>query len=154
MSQEKPRKKINISDEERERRRKRAQEMVKKGIIGGDRRSEGSGRPKVKKATEKLAEEADKNAARMIKELKNVLENGKPAEKLKAIDLWLSIAMKEDEKKEKRELEKIKNASREELLQLVGQQIIPLIQSGIKIPGLTEIEETITVEAEDITDEK
>jgi glutamate-1-semialdehyde aminotransferase len=151
--QQKKKKKINISDEERERRRQRAKEMVKKGVIGGDRRSEGAGRPKVKKATEKVAEEADRNAAKMVKELKSILENGKPSEKLKAIDLWLSIAIKEQEKQDKKELEKIKNATREELIQLVGQQIIPLLQSGIKIPGLDQIEEVITVEAEEIKDE-
>lgn len=151
--QQKKKRKINISEEERERRRQRAKEMVKKGVIGGDRRSEGAGRPKVKKATEKVAEEADRNAAKMVKELKNILENGKPSEKLKAIDLWLSIAIKEQEKQDKKELEKIKNATREELIQLVGQQIIPLLQSGIKIPGLDQIEEVITVEAEEIKDE-
>jgi hypothetical protein len=149
---ENSKKKINISEEERERRSQRAKEMVKKGIIGGDRRSEGAGRPRVKKATEKLSEEADRNAAKMVKELKHILEHGKPSEKLKAIDLWLSVAMKEQEKQDKREIEKIKNASREELIQLVGQQIIPLLQSGIKIPGLDKIEEVITVEAEEITD--
>jgi len=152
MSENK-KKKINISEEERQRRSERAKEMVKKGIIGGDRRSEGAGRPKVKKATEKVAEEADRNASKMVKELKDVLENGKPSEKLKAIDLWLSIAIKEEEKRDKKELEQIKNASREELIKLVGQQIIPLLQSGIKIPGLDQIEETITVEAEEIKDE-
>lgn len=140
---------MNISEEERKRRSERAKEMVKKGKIGGDRRSEGAGRPKVEKASEKIAKAADRSADKMVKELNNILKNGKPGEKLKAIELWLSIANKESDKQEKKELQQIKNAGREELLKIVGEQIIPLLEAGLSVPGFDE-KDFIDVEAEEI----
>lgn len=143
---------MNISDEERKRRSEAAKELHRQGKIGGDRRSEGAGRPKVEKATAKIAKAADRSAEKMVRELNNILKNGKPGEKLKAIELWLSIANKEQDKAEKKELQQIQSAGRDELLKIVGAQIIPLLEAGLSVPGLEE-EDFIDAEGEEITDE-
>lgn len=140
---------MELSEEERKRRSENAKALHAKGKFGGNQR--GAGRPRVKRATEKIAEEADQNAAMMIKELKQIIKNGSNNEKLKAIDLWLGINMKETDKKEKREQAEIANASREDLIKMIGPKIQQLIDSGLDLSKM--LPETIEGTAIDITDE-
>lgn len=136
MSDNKP---IKISDEERKRRSERAKALHKKGKFGGP--NQGQGRKKKVSANEKAAQEASRNAHKIIDAIMDALENGRTGEKLKAVQLWLEIEARELDKKEKRELDKLENASKDELIKFVIDKMAELQSKGISVPNY-DIEST------------
>lgn len=95
-----------FSDEERQRRSKRAKELVASGKIGGPR--PGAGRPRKKRASEFVAEQAREEAQLIVDAYKSALQEGKPDSiRLQAANAWLAVEHKEAELelKEQKELE-------------------------------------------------
>jgi hypothetical protein len=147
MSDKKP---INISEEERKRRSDRAKALNKKGKFGGP--NQGQGRKKQTTANEKAAEEASRNAHKIIEAILDALENGKPAEKLKAAQLWLEIEAKETDRQERKEFSQLENASKDELIKYVLDKMLELQNRGIKVPNYELESNLIESSGEEITD--
>lgn len=130
MSESKP---IKISEEERRRRSERAKSLHKQGKFGGP--NQGQGRKKKVSANEKAAEEAARNSHKIIEAIVDALENGRTSEKLKAVQLWLEIEARELDKKEKKELDQLENASKDELIKFVIDKMAELQSRGIAVPN-------------------
>jgi hypothetical protein len=86
----------NLSPEERERRRTLAKSLVAQGKLGG--KQPGSGRPRKKRAAELVAEEAQKEAGKIVAAFKDALDPKQPTSiRLAAAKEWLSVEHKEDQ---------------------------------------------------------
>jgi len=82
--------KMQISDEERERRSKAAKDLVTQGKLGG--RQPGAGRPRVKRASEIVAEHASKKAKDIVGALDDALAENQPASvRLQAVKTYIEI---------------------------------------------------------------
>lgn len=141
---------INITEEERKRRSERAKALHKKGKFGGP--NQGQGRKKQTTANERAAEEASRNAHKIIEAILDALENGKPSEKLKAAQLWLEIEAKETDRKERKEVSQLENASKDELIKYVLDKMLELQNRGIKVPNYELESNLIESSAEEVTD--
>lgn len=82
--------KMQISDEERERRSRAAKELVTQGKLGG--RQPGAGRPRVKRASEIVAEHASKKAKDIVEALDDALAENQPASiRMQAAKTYIEI---------------------------------------------------------------
>jgi len=112
-------KKYNISPQEVERRKRHAQEMIKAGKMGGQFGKLG-GRPKVKRASELVAEAARDLSKEIIDAYKRGLIDESAFVRLKAAKELLDIETKEAELQIKEEVA-LKNATKDELIdELLG----------------------------------
>ena len=81
---------MQISDEERERRSRAAKELVTQGKLGG--RQPGAGRPRVKRASEIVAEHASKKAKDIVEALDDALAENQPASiRMQAAKTYIEI---------------------------------------------------------------
>lgn len=107
----------------------RAKAMVAAGVIGGPRK--GSGRPRKKRASEIVAEEATENAELIVSAFKDALEDDDAAHstKIRAGTEWLAIEQKEAALKmeEEKQLEKM---TRGELADSLVELLIGAAQQG------------------------
>lgn len=97
---------MQISDEERKRRSEMARELHAKGKFGG--RQPGSGRPKKKRASEIVAEQARAEAENIIEVFRDSIRSDNPASvRLNAAREWLKIEQAEADLqlREERQLE-------------------------------------------------
>jgi hypothetical protein len=119
---------MNLSEEERERRRQRARELVAAGKIGGPRA--GSGRPRKPRASEVLAERIRGEADEMFTALKRGL--GKDVPQSVTNDTVRTMLMiEENERKiiedEQRHLETMK---RDDLIVALASKLAKLAGAG------------------------
>ncbi len=124
--------KLDIDDAERERRSKLAKELHKKGVFGGKQR--GAGRPKKERAQEAVAEAVREESGNIIKALKNALNTGQPATRLKAALAMLDIETREEEFVLRQEEKAYDNLSRDKLLELIAERLAHLNKSGVDLP--------------------
>jgi hypothetical protein len=120
---------IQISDEERQRRRERANALVAEGKIGGPR--PGSGRPRKKRASEIIAEQVEKRAQQISGALFDGLHKDQPQHiRHDAAAKLLAIEQKEHELtiEEEREL---RSASRAELIEGLFERLERLQRAGM-----------------------
>lgn len=127
------RKQMNISDEERERRRQNALALTAEGRIGPQFGKLG-GRPRKPRASEMIAEKVASDADEIYKKLIDILRTGKEGAAIKAIQTMLQVEEKERraQVEEVRDLEK---AKRDELLEIVATGLRELASEGIVIDG-------------------
>jgi hypothetical protein len=139
---------INISEEERERRRQNMLQLHREGRAGAEFGKMG-GRPKKPRASEHVAEQVREDAELFYQRMREiVLEGGE-----KVASATFNTLMKIEEQERKitvEEEEKIDQLRREELLALVAEQLRELGESGIirigdievvRDEGFTEISE-------------
>lgn len=113
---------LNISEEERERRRQNALELTQQGKIGPQYGKLG-GRPRKPRATEIVAEKAKQHAEEIANVFLDIIQNQdeKSAAKLAAANSWLEHEQKEAQlqlQEEKHDLD-LENASQAELMEFL-----------------------------------
>lgn len=130
----------NISEEERKRRSERARQLVKQGKIGGVQK--GAGRPKKERASEVVAEKIREDGERIYRALRKALNSKSDSVALKAALAMIQIEREEEEYQAKEEQRMYENLSREKLLEMVGQHIKKLEESGIDVRNLIKTQVT------------
>lgn len=130
----------NISEEERQRRSERARQLVKQGKIGGVQK--GAGRPKKERASEVVAEKIREDGERIYRALRKALNSKSDSVALKAALAMIQIEREEEEYQAKEEQRMYENLSREKLLEMVGQHIKKLEESGIDVKKLIKTQVT------------
>lgn len=130
----------NISEEERQRRSERAKQLVKQGKIGGVQK--GAGRPKKERASEVVAEKIREDGERIYRALRKALNSKSDSVALKAALAMIQIEREEEEYQAKEEQRMYENLSREKLLEMVGQHIKKLEESGIDVRNLIKTQVT------------
>jgi hypothetical protein len=119
----------NLTPEERERRRQLAKSLVAQGKLGG--RQPGAGRPRKKRAAEVVAEEAQKEASKIVKAFQAALDPSQPAQiRLQAAKDWLAVEHKESvlQLQEDRDLQKLE---RDELVERVVTTFMRFADAGV-----------------------
>lgn len=139
MAQSKKRS-YNISEEERQRRSERARQLVKQGKIGGVQK--GAGRPKKERASEVVAEKIREDGERIYRALRKALNSKSDSVALKAALAMIQIEREEEEYQAKEEQRMYENLSREKLLEMVGQHIKKLEESGVDVKNLIKTQVT------------
>jgi hypothetical protein len=143
--------KLNLSPEERERRRLDMIEKRKAGKVGPEYGKLG-GRPRKPRAAELLAQEAEKHKEQMLQVLKDSIDSNQPiGVRQKGLDQWLAIE-REERRLEMDEDEHIAKMSKDELAAMLASkfQENPLLQQMFmkRMTG----EDAIDVEGEEIPD--
>ena len=139
-------KKLELSPQERKRRSDRARALVKEGKLGGP--NQGQGRKRTEKANEKLAREAARHSQKMLDRLLDIIENGKNAEALNAMKMWIEIEATETSRKDKERVSELEGKSKDELMKFVFEKLLERDNSGDNPVDFVE------GRAEDITDVK
>lgn len=147
-------KKLELSDEERQRRRELAKKMVEEGKIGGPR--PGSGRPRKKRASEYVAEAARTHANKIVDAFLDSIHETAPAQiRLQAAKDWLLIEQKEAEiqLKEERQFD---DMSEKELREMVAANLTKLHEKNIKVAvgSSSESEEPAEIAEAEIVEEE
>lgn len=128
---------INISEEERERRRQNMLRLHQEGRAGAEFGKMG-GRPRKPRASEHVAEQVREDAELFYQRMRDiVLEGGE-----KVASATFNTLMKIEEQERKitvEEEEKIDQLRREELLALVSEQLAELRGSGVIPIGESEV---------------
>jgi hypothetical protein len=122
--------KLELSDEEREKRRQRIMALNAEGRAGAEYGKLG-GRPRKPRASETIAQKARDDAERLYEILKQNAEEAKrPADQIKAVDTILRIE-REDRRDEEREEEKLDQLDRDELGVRLLEQLEQIRSRGI-----------------------
>jgi broad specificity phosphatase PhoE len=140
--------KLNISDEERQRRSELAKRLHAQGQFGG--RQPGSGRPRKKRAAEVVAEGAAERGEQILQVFDDAMSSKQPASvRVKAATELLKIEHSEAELKIK-ENQALDGMSNEQLVALIAERFGRLQSAGALPPGM---EDFIELEAEELPDE-
>lgn len=131
MSEDKPRKKYEITPAERLRRSEAAKALHAEGKIGGAQK--GAGRPRKQRAQEVVAEGIRDDGDKILKALREALKDKSNTTKLKAALAMLEIESKETELKIKEEQRTYDNMSKDKLLELAFERIQQLKEQGIDV---------------------
>ena len=151
---------LDITEEERQRRSELAKELHSKVVdpetgrraFGG--RQPGAGRPRKIRAAELVAEEAKKNADKIVAAFKDSLDvNQPPSVRLTAAREWLSIENKEAELQLKEEKE-YHNYSDEELALKDSEGMLRLNSTGALDQLLGEATDATVVNGEIVDDDE
>jgi hypothetical protein len=135
----KPKRKMNLSDAERKRRSEAAKKRIAEGKIGGQFGKLG-GRPRKNRASDHVADAAEKNKAKMVSALEDALEDDQSiSTRLKAVEQWLAIEDK-NRRLEMDEEEHFAKMSREELAEhlaarFANNPVLIKIITGMIIPN-------------------
>jgi len=121
-------KQVNISDEERERRRERMMQLHAEGRAGPEYGKMG-GRPRKPRASEQIAEKVVEDAEAFYQRLKEIGLEGGEKNAVGAILALLKIEEQERKIVVQQE-EKIDQLRREDLLELVATQLRELTEAG------------------------
>jgi hypothetical protein len=145
---------MQISDEERKRRSQMARELHAQGKFGG--RQPGSGRPKKKRASEIVAEQARVEAENIIEVFRDSIRSDNPASvRLNAAREWLKIEQSEADL-QLREERQLEGLSTNQLVEMIMGRLTRVQEFGGVLPeelaGFLEgpDEETQVVEAESV----
>lgn len=131
----KPKKrKMNITEEERERRRQNALELRAQGKLGGAQK--GAGRPKKDRAQTLVAEKVKEDGEKIYKTLSHLLMNGSDAVRLKSALAMLEIEAKENDIQNKEQEKDYENKSRDDLLLLLKERFDTLREQGVDIDAI------------------
>lgn len=137
---------MELSDEERERRRQRALALHEEGKFGGPQ--PGSGRPRKKRVSEVIADQVDEEAQIFFDRLMQIVREGTDSNAITAARELISISEKEAIRKD-REDERIDDMHRDQLILLVATQLKELSDRGL-IPNLPIIDGELV----EVTDEE
>lgn len=145
---------MQISEEERKRRSQMARELHAQGKFGG--RQPGSGRPKKKRASEIVAEQARVEAENIIEVFRDSIRSDNPASvRLNAAREWLKIEQAEADL-QLREERQLEGLSTTQLVEMIMGRLVRVQEFGGVLPeelaGLLETssDEKQVVEAESI----
>jgi hypothetical protein len=124
---------VNISDEERERRRQNALALKAEGRIGPQFGKLG-GRPRKPRASTTIAEKVSQDGTKIYDRLIEIVESGMDANSVRAA---LALLKTEDQERiiEEREMLNLEQAKRDDLLEIVAGGLRELQESGIIIDG-------------------
>jgi hypothetical protein len=126
---------VNITDEERERRRQNMLELQKAGKVGPEFGKLG-GRPKNPRAAARVAEKIANEGEEIYSRLMSIVKEGMDANSIKAATALLKIEEQERQLEEK-EVVNLEQAKRDELLAIVANSLREIGQSGI-FPGVID----------------
>jgi hypothetical protein len=143
---------MQISDEERERRSRMARELHSKGKFGG--KQPGSGRPKKKRASEIVAEQARAEAENIIEVFRESIRPDNPASvRLNAAREWLKIEQSEADL-QLREERQLDGLSTTQLVEMIMGRLSRVQEFGGVLPeelaGLLDQPETQVIELESV----
>lgn len=128
---------INISEEERERRRQNMLKLHREGRAGAEFGKMG-GRPRKPRASEHVAEQVREDAELFYQRMREIVLEG--GEKVASSTFNTLIKIEEQERKiTVEEEEKIDQLRREELLALVAAQLGELRDAGVIAIGDSEV---------------
>lgn len=134
MTPQKPRKKAELPEEERERRSELAKKLHAEGKFGGNQK--GAGRPPKERASKYIAEKVAEDAEAIRKALKSGLKDKSASVRIKAALALLEIEREERDYKDKREDRIYDELSREELVKELGSRLPELERAGLNIGNL------------------
>lgn len=120
---------VNISDEERERRRQNMLALHEQGKAGAEFGKLG-GRPRNPRASAKIAEKVSNEGEEIYERLMEIVRNGVDANSIKAANALLKIEEQERIIEEK-EVKDLEQAKRGELLEIVTNNLRELTEAGI-----------------------
>lgn len=126
---------MNLSDEERERRRQNALALKEKGLIGPQFGKLG-GRPRKPRANTTVAEKTAEKGDAIFSRLMSIVEDGMDSQSIKAAQTLLKTEELERQIQEK-EVLNIEQAKRDELLEIVAGGLQELQDTGI-LPGFID----------------
>lgn len=128
---------VNITDEERERRRQNMLRLHEEGRAGAEYGKMG-GRPKKPRASEHVAEKVREDAELFYERMREIVLEG--GEKVASSTFQTLLKIEEQERKiTVEEEEKIDQLRREELLAFVAEQLREARESGIITVGDAEV---------------
>jgi hypothetical protein len=130
---------MELTDEEREKRRQRALALHEQGKFGGAQ--PGSGRPRKKRVAEVIAEKVADEAQTIYDRLMQVVREGTDSNAISASRQLIEIEEKEAIRLD-REDDKIDSLHRDQLLLLVATQMKELYDRGLipDLPGVVDAE--------------
>lgn len=122
-------KKQSIDPELSAKRREMAIKLAKEGKFGG--KQPGAGRPRKKRASEIVAEEASRQAADIVSAFKDALSDDNPAKvRLAAAKAWLTV--EQDEHKLQMEEERyVDKLQTDQLITLIEEKLQRITSAGI-----------------------
>lgn len=127
--------------ERREAARERARRLVDEGRLGG--KQPGAGRPRKKRASEKVAEEAAANAKQIVSAFSDALdESNLPSVRLNAAQAWLKVEQ-EETKLQMEEERHVDQLQTNQLIELITKKLSRLQQE--EVLGDIISEETIDI---------
>lgn len=125
MSNKKP----ILSEEELERRRQNALQLVKAGKLGG--KQPGAGRPRKKRASEIVAEKASQEAQKIAQAFEDALEPHNPASvRLTAAKEWLKVEQ-EEAKLQMEEEKHVNELQTNQLIDLITTKLQKIHEAGV-----------------------
>lgn len=127
---------MELSVEERQRRSDLAKRLRSEGKLGGPKSKENAGRPRVKRASELVAEGIREDAPKILKALRMALAADSPSVKLKAALEMLNIEREETKIQLKEEKQAYENMDRDKLLGLIGERFKQLKKEGVDVEQL------------------
>lgn len=123
---------LQISDEERERRRERARQLHQEGKFGGD---QGGRRPRNVRASELIAQKAQEHSDKVVKVFLDAIDPKQPITvRLQAATKWLEAENKEAALQLKEEREAFAKKSPDELLAGIVEMFDRLKGQGVDLP--------------------
>lgn len=150
-----PKRKLNLSDEERQRRSEAAKKRHEEGRLGGSEFGSLGGRPKKKRATEVMAEGIAGMGEEMLGVLKDAMDEQNPHSiRLKAVEAATKIEEKEA-RLQMDEEEHLREMGHDALVDAVAKKFIgnPMVlkifqQAGARkeLPAPDDVEEVVDAE--------
>jgi len=117
-------KKRNLSPETRQRLSEAAKQRHAEGRLGGAKFGRMGGRPRKERAASHVAEEARKEARRIVQVFKDATDESQPISvRLKAAQAWIEIEREDDKLTLQEETADAKQMSREELIAAVREKM-------------------------------
>src|SRR5580765_6877984 len=119
---------MKLTPEERERRSQRAKELNAQGKFGGPQ--PGSGRPRKKRASELVAEEAEKHSTEIVAAFLRGVRDGDAKTAVMAAEKWLGVENKEATL-QLQEQKQLDSMSREDLIVMLAEGFSKLKKHGV-----------------------
>lgn len=151
-------KKVNISDEERERRRKQMEKLRAEGKVGPQFGKLG-GRPRKKRASELIAEEAEKNREKIAQVLKDAIDPNQPmATRMKGVQMFIDTE-REERRAEIEEEEHLAKMGKDELVSHMAARLsenplaLQMFLDNLNGPKKVEAVDDEVIDAEVVDDD-
>lgn len=122
--------KMDLTIEERQRRSELAVQLHSEGKFGGAAYGRMGGRPRLPRASERIAEKVASEADTIYDRLMDILVEGKNSDSLHAINQLLKIEENERQIIENEEL-RVEQLKRDELIELATNSLRELQEAGI-----------------------
>jgi hypothetical protein len=130
---------MNITDEERNRRRSNALELISEGKLGGAAFGRLGGRPRNPRASERVAQRVAGDGDMIYERLKEIVEDGSNTTAIASALALLKIEDNERKIEENEEM-KFEQLRRNELIEFIADSFKELQDQGVITGGVIEAE--------------